>query len=69
MRNDILREEINEGWLLIYMDDILIFTSDKEKLDAYIHHVLIKLQENDLFLNLDKCAFGIEEIDYLGMIV
>ena len=63
--NNLLQEEINEGWLLVYMDDILIFTPDKKKLDIYTCHVLAKLQENNLFLNLDKCAFSIKEVDYL----
>ena len=31
MMNDIFRDEINEGWILIYMDDILIFAKDKDK--------------------------------------
>ena len=67
--NNILREEINEEWLLIYMDDIVIFTPDKEKLNTYTHRILAKLRENDLFLNLNKCAFSVEEVNYLGMIV
>ena len=69
MMNDILRDEINEGWLLVYMDDILIFSPDKSKLNNYTCRVLKKLQDNDLFLNLDKCTFNVEEIDYLGMII
>jgi len=30
---------------------------------------LKKLQENDLFVNLDKCTFEAKEVDYLGMII
>jgi len=30
---------------------------------------LKKLQDNNLFVNLDKCTFEAEEVDYLGMIV
>jgi len=30
---------------------------------------LQKLQENDLFVNLDKCTFEAKEVDYLGMII
>jgi len=30
---------------------------------------LKKLQDNDLFVNLDKCTFEAKEVDYLGMIV
>jgi hypothetical protein len=31
MMNDIFREEIAEGWVVIYMDDILIFSKDKKQ--------------------------------------
>jgi hypothetical protein len=54
---------------LVYMDDILIFSKDREKLEELTLQVLKKLHENDLFLNLDKCIFDVEEVDYLGMIV
>jgi len=30
---------------------------------------LKKLQDNDLFVNLDKCTFEVKEVDYLGMII
>jgi len=30
---------------------------------------LKKLQDNNLFVNLDKCTFEAKEVDYLGMIV
>jgi hypothetical protein len=31
MMNDIFRDMLNEGWLIIYMDDILIYSSDPEE--------------------------------------
>ena len=40
MMNDIFKDEINEGWLLIYMDDILIFTDDHPKMEEYMKRVL-----------------------------
>jgi len=61
MMNDIFIMETNEGWILIYIDDILIFSKRKEELQ--------KLQENDLFANLDKCTFEATEVDYLEMII
>ena len=69
MMNDIFRDEINVGWILIYMDDILIFAKDKERLQQLTLRVLEKLRKNDLPLNLDKCAFDVEEVEYLGMII
>ena len=50
--NDIFIMETNEGWILIYIDDILIFSKRKEELQKLTLRVLKKLQENDLFANL-----------------
>jgi len=69
MMNDIFKDEINEGWLLIYMDDILIFTDDHPKIEEYTKRVLQKLHNNDLFLNLDKCVFDVTKVEYLGLII
>ena len=67
--NDIFKEEINEGWLLIYMDDILIFTDDHSKIEGYTKRILQKLHDNDLFLNLDKCVFDVTKVEYLVLII
>ena len=69
MMNDIFFVELEEGWMLIYMDDILIFTDTEEKLEQMTKKVLKKLQENDLYLNLDKCVFNVKEVEYLGMMI
>ena len=69
MMNDILSEEINEKWVLVYIDDILIFSDNKPTLQKNTLCVLKKLKDNDLYCNLDKCAFEVDEVDYLGMII
>ena len=67
--NDIFLMETDEGWILIYIDNILIFSKEKEDLQKLTLRVLKKLQENNLFINLDKCTFEAKEGDYLGMII
>jgi len=62
MMNDIFIMETNEGW-------ILIFSKKKEELQKLTLWVLKKLQENNLFANLDKCTFEATDVDYLGMII
>jgi len=69
MMNDIFLMETDEGWILIYIDDILIFSKEKEDLQKLTLQVLKKLHDNDLFVNLDKCTFEVKEVDYLGMII
>jgi len=58
-----------EGWILVYMDNILIFIPNKELLKKYICKILQILANNDLYLNLEKCEFEKEEIEYLGFII
>ena len=67
--NALFREEINSGKVIIYMDDILIFTETLEEHRRIVEEVLTKFDENQLFLNPDKCTFETEEIEYLGLIV
>ena len=69
MMNDIFREEIAEGWVVIYMDDILIFSKDKKQHQEQVKRILEKLREHQLLLKAKKCYFDNEEIDFLGLII
>jgi hypothetical protein len=78
MMNTIFRKEVAQSWMSVYMNDIAIHTKHKpgESHDEhltrhwrYTHHVLDKLEQEDLYLKPEKCAFEQEEIDYLGVIV
>jgi hypothetical protein len=69
MMNDIFRDMLNEGWLIIYMDDILIYSNDPEEHRRRTLHILAKLRENDLFLKVEKCKFNVKEVGYLGLII
>ena len=35
MMDSVFEDELYEGWVIIYMDDILIFSKDKETLEAH----------------------------------
>ena len=54
MMNDILRELINEGKVIVYLDDILISTDNLEEHRALTKRVLKILQDNKLFLKPEK---------------
>ena len=54
MMNDILKEEIDCGMVIIFINDILIFTESEEGHDEIVKEVLKKLKENDLFLKAEK---------------
>ena len=69
MMNNILKEEIDRGVLIVFIDDILIFMENEEGHDENVKEVLRKLKENDLFLKAEKCIFGAEEIEFLGLLI
>ena len=51
------------------IDDLLIFGWTKEEHDRNLKAVLIRMQENNMTLNIKKCIFGVTEIEYLGHIL
>ena len=69
MMNDIFRNLIAEGIMVVYLDDILIFTRTEEEHAKAIWWVLQVLQDNKLFLRLEKCEFFKEQIEYLGLVI
>lgn len=70
MMDDIFRTELAEGWMKVYMDDILVATKgSKDYHFNKIRIILRKLQENDLFLKPEKCWFTQKSVKYLGVIV
>jgi transposase InsO family protein len=69
MMNDRFADLIRNGHVVIYMDDILIFTKDMETHRHVVKQVLQRLQDEDLFLKPEKCFFERDSIEYLGMII
>ena len=70
MMNAIFAEEIAEGWLIVYMDNILVATKDDQEFhDQCIHRMLEKLKKHDLYLKPEKCIFDQKRIKFLGVIL
>ena len=67
--NGLFDDLIRAGKIVIYMDDILIFSSDLEEHRRTVKQVLQRLIDNDLYLKPEKCFFEKESIEYLGMII
>uniref|UniRef100_A0A0W0F4S0 Reverse transcriptase domain-containing protein n=1 Tax=Moniliophthora roreri TaxID=221103 RepID=A0A0W0F4S0_MONRR len=67
--NDILKDFIDKGWCVVYMDDILIFLDKWRIHQLHTRHVLERLRENDLFLKPEKCKFEVTKTLFLEMII
>ena len=70
MMNTIFAEEIAEGWLIVYMDNILVATKDDQEFhNQCIHQMLKKLKKHNLYLKPEKCVFDQMRIEFLGVIL
>ena len=66
--DDILRPFTN-SFVVVYLDDILIYSRTWEEHLLHIQQVLNSLRQHQLYANLEKCSFGMDRIQYLGYIV
>ena len=69
MMNDIFQNLIAEGIVVVYLDNILIFTKTEEEHAQAVQQVLQVLKENKLFLRPEKYEFYKQQIEYLGLVI
>jgi len=69
MMNDLFRDLINQGDMATFIDDILVATDIKEEHNELIEEVLRRLEENNLFVKLEKCKWKVREVEFLGVVI
>jgi len=69
MMNDVFRTVIVERIVIVYLDDILIFTKTEEEHKQAVQRVLEILAEHKLFLRPEKCEFHWKQIEYLKLVI
>jgi hypothetical protein len=68
MMDDILRPFTN-NFVVVYLDDILIYRKTWAEHLQHIQQVLHTLRQHKLYANLEKCSFGMDRVHYLGYII
>ena len=69
MMDDVFSDLIRENKIIVYMDDILVFSASLEEHRSIVRDVLSRLRRHGLYLKLEKCKFEADEIDFLGLVV
>ena len=69
MMDATFKDLINEGIIIIYMDDLFLFAKDITSLEENTKWVLQRLLDNDLYLKPRKCEFARTKVEWLGMII
>lgn len=58
-----------DKFVVIYLDDILIFSNNEEQHEEHVKLVLQRLQDHGLYAKLEKCEFHQTSISYLGYVI
>ncbi|KAL9308464.1 putative nucleotidyltransferase, Ribonuclease H [Arabidopsis thaliana] len=66
--NSVFQEFLDE-FVIIFIDDILVYSKSPEDHEVHLRRVMEKLREQKLFAKLSKCSFSQREMDFLGHIV
>ena len=65
LMNDTFRDMLDRS-VLVFLDDILIYSADEKEHEAHLRQVLVKLREAKLYAKLSKCEFFAAEVEFLG---
>ncbi|RVW58192.1 Retrovirus-related Pol polyprotein from transposon 297 [Vitis vinifera] len=68
MMNRIYRPYLDH-FVVVFVDDILIYSKSREEHGHHLHMALQTLRENQLYAKLEKCDFWLQEIQFLGHMV
>jgi transposase InsO family protein/predicted aspartyl protease len=55
--------------VIVYMDDLLVYSRNKADHQKHVRMVMERLRQHQLFAKVEKCQFGLEEIEFLGFVV
>ena len=69
MMNKILRDMINKGKVVAFVDDVLVEMEIEERYDEIIEEVLRRLEKNDLYVKLEKYVWKVWKVGFLGVII
>ncbi len=66
--NDVFRDMLNQ-WVIVYIDDILIYSETYEEHVRHVRTVLKRLLQHQLYAKAEKCEFHQETISFLGYVI
>ena len=53
--NELLRDLINTGKVVAFMDDVIVGTKTEEEYDEIVAEIIKRLEVNDLYVKPEKC--------------
>jgi len=69
MINELLRDLINTGKVIAFIDDMIVGIEDEEGYDELVTKIIKRLEENDLYVKPEKCKWKVREVEFLGVVI
>ena len=67
--NDLLRNTIEVGDIVAFVDNVMVGMETKEGHDEIIEEVLRRIAENNLFVKPKKCMYKVGEVGFLKVMI
>jgi hypothetical protein len=61
--------EFLDGFVVVFLDDILIYSKTEAEHEQHLRLVLGALRKNQFYGKLKKCAFWLSEVAFLGHVI
>jgi hypothetical protein len=68
LMNKVFMEYLDK-FVMVFIDDILIFSKTKEEHEKHLRMILEKLRSNRLYAKFSKCEFWLTEVTFLGHVI
>jgi hypothetical protein len=68
LMNKVFMEYLNK-FVVVFIDDILIYSKNDSEHEEHLRMVLQKLRDNQLYAKFTKCDFWLDEVHFLGHII
>jgi hypothetical protein len=68
LMNKVFMEYLDK-FVVVFIDNILIFSKTEEEYKKHLRLVLEKLRSNQLYAKLSKCEFWLTEVAFLGHVI
>ena len=67
--NELLRDLINMGRVVAFINNVIVGTEDKEGHDELVEEVVKRLVENNLYVKPEKCKWKVREVGFLRVVI
>ena len=68
MMNQVFQPYLDK-FVIVFIDDILIYSKNKQEHKVYLRVVLQTLRERQLYTKFNKCEFWLDKVNFLGHVI